>query len=307
MIERTHRPRRARRYRLARDGGGGRGRAAARSSSTASPAPRRTSPTGSTRSPSSGWHVGRPRPAGPRRQRASPTTRRPTPSTRSPPTCSACSTRSAGTSAVALGHSMGGMVAADRGRCARPSASTALVLMDTSHRALRGVDPGVVELGVAIARDGGHRRGDGRPGRAWRGGTLGTAAHQRLLATRPGYKRVRRPQDAGVVAGHVRRHAPGHHRPGGGVDRLDRPAARRGAHAGARGRARTRRSSSRRSAWPRPSPARSSSVIPDAGHSPQFENPEPWWKALTAFLDRLLAWPATGPCRGSARSRRRPG
>jgi pimeloyl-ACP methyl ester carboxylesterase len=28
-------------------------------------------------------------------------------------------------------------------------------------------------------------------------------------------------------------------------------------------------------------------VIPDAAHSPQFENPEPWWKALRTFLDRL--------------------
>ncbi len=30
-------------------------------------------------------------------------------------------------------------------------------------------------------------------------------------------------------------------------------------------------------------------VIPDAGHSPQFESPEPWWKALRGFLDRLEA------------------
>jgi pimeloyl-ACP methyl ester carboxylesterase len=28
-------------------------------------------------------------------------------------------------------------------------------------------------------------------------------------------------------------------------------------------------------------------VIPDAAHSPQFENPDPWWKALRTFLDRL--------------------
>jgi pimeloyl-ACP methyl ester carboxylesterase len=25
-------------------------------------------------------------------------------------------------------------------------------------------------------------------------------------------------------------------------------------------------------------------VIPDAGHSPQFENPERWWAALSGFL-----------------------
>ena len=28
-------------------------------------------------------------------------------------------------------------------------------------------------------------------------------------------------------------------------------------------------------------------VIPDAGHSPQFENTDLWWKALTAFLARV--------------------
>ncbi len=25
-------------------------------------------------------------------------------------------------------------------------------------------------------------------------------------------------------------------------------------------------------------------VIPDAGHCPQFENPDAWWQALTAYL-----------------------
>src|SRR5204862_6956865 len=29
-------------------------------------------------------------------------------------------------------------------------------------------------------------------------------------------------------------------------------------------------------------------VLPDAGHSPQFENPDAWWDALTSFLDRLV-------------------
>ena len=28
-------------------------------------------------------------------------------------------------------------------------------------------------------------------------------------------------------------------------------------------------------------------VIADAGHSPQFENPDGWWTALTEFLDRI--------------------
>ena len=28
-------------------------------------------------------------------------------------------------------------------------------------------------------------------------------------------------------------------------------------------------------------------VLPDGGHSPQFESPELWWKALAGFLDRV--------------------
>ena len=28
-------------------------------------------------------------------------------------------------------------------------------------------------------------------------------------------------------------------------------------------------------------------VIPDAGHSPQFENTDAWWKALTSFLQEV--------------------
>jgi pimeloyl-ACP methyl ester carboxylesterase len=31
-------------------------------------------------------------------------------------------------------------------------------------------------------------------------------------------------------------------------------------------------------------PGASLAVIPDAGHAPQFESPDHWWKALTTFL-----------------------
>jgi pimeloyl-ACP methyl ester carboxylesterase len=30
-------------------------------------------------------------------------------------------------------------------------------------------------------------------------------------------------------------------------------------------------------------------VVPGAGHSPQFENPDAWWQALSAFLDVVPA------------------
>jgi len=34
-------------------------------------------------------------------------------------------------------------------------------------------------------------------------------------------------------------------------------------------------------------PGATLAVIPDAGHSPQFESPDHWWKALTTFLATL--------------------
>jgi pimeloyl-ACP methyl ester carboxylesterase len=34
-------------------------------------------------------------------------------------------------------------------------------------------------------------------------------------------------------------------------------------------------------------PAARLAVIPDAGHSPQFENTEAWWDALTSFLQEV--------------------
>lgn len=36
-------------------------------------------------------------------------------------------------------------------------------------------------------------------------------------------------------------------------------------------------------------------VIPDAGHCPQFENTDPWWSALTGFLSGLPASAQAGP------------
>ena len=118
---------------------------------------------------------------------ASRPTRRPTRSTSSPPTCSACSTRSAGPTrspSVTRWAAWSLQTAALRA----PERFEALVLMDTSHRGLR-VDPGLVELGVAIARAEGiaavMAAQDALGPRATRSAP---PAHERLLATRPGYQ-----------------------------------------------------------------------------------------------------------------------
>ena len=183
----------------------------------------------------------------------------------------------------ALGHSMGGMVV-QTAVLQAPERFEALVLMDTSHRGLRA-DAGLVELGVAIARAEGiaavmaaqDALGDDEP--------LGTGAHQRLLATREGYRefgaRKMLASSPAMYAAMLQAitHA-------SAVDRLphlaglamptlvvvgdqDEPFLK----------------PSRRMA--EAIPGAELAVIPDAGHSPQFENPDAWWQALSAFLDRL--------------------
>ena len=102
----------------------------------------------------------------------------------------------------------------------------------------------------------------------------------------PGLRGVRRPQDAGQLAGHVRGHAPHHHR----------------SHERSTGSRTCARSTvpalvlvgEEDAPFRKPSarmaeaiPGAELVVIPDAGHSPQFETPDAWWEALQAFLDRV--------------------
>jgi pimeloyl-ACP methyl ester carboxylesterase len=183
-----------------------------------------------------------------------------------------------------LGHSMGGMVVQTAVLDA-PHRFDALVLMDTSHRALRA-DPGLVELGVAIAR------GEGiaavmaaQDALNAEQDVLGTAAHERLLATRPGYREFGQGKmlasSAAMYVAMLTAITDTE-----GVDRLpqlealDLPTLVLVGEQDA----------------PFLKPSRRMAdairgaelvVLPDAGHSPQFENPEQWWKALSAFLARV--------------------
>lgn len=182
-----------------------------------------------------------------------------------------------------LGHSMGGMVA-QTAVLQAAHRFEALVLMDTSHRGLRA-DAGLVELGVALARTEGMAAvmaaqdalGDDQP--------LGTGAHQRLLATRDGYRefgaRKMLASSAAMYAAMLQAITDP-----SAVDRLphlaqvtvptlvvvgdeDAPFLK----------------PSRRMA--EVIPGAELAVVPAAGHSPQFENPDAWWGALSRFLDRL--------------------
>jgi pimeloyl-ACP methyl ester carboxylesterase len=185
---------------------------------------------------------------------------------------------------VLLGHSMGGMVA-QTAVLRAPHRFDGLVLMDTSHRGLRA-DTGLVEVGVAIARaEGLAAVMAAQDALGAEGDSLGTPAHERLLATREGYREfMQRKMLVSSAAMYVAMLTA--ITAEGGVDRLadleavdlptlvivgdqDAPFLK----------------PSRRMADA--IPGAELVVVPDAGHSPQFESPDHWWDALRGFLTRL--------------------
>jgi 3-oxoadipate enol-lactonase len=181
-----------------------------------------------------------------------------------------------------LGHSMGGMVAQVMAVEA-PERLTGLVLMDTGHGPVQGLDPDLAAAAVAIVRE---RGIDGLIEiMKDRTSPLDTAAHQRLLAERPGYAefgedkmRATSPHlYAAMTALFV-----------SSRDRLDDLAtlpATLPALVMVGDQDRPFIAASERMAAA--IPGAELAVIADAGHSPQFENPDGWWTALTGFLDRI--------------------
>jgi pimeloyl-ACP methyl ester carboxylesterase len=187
--------------------------------------------------------------------------------------------------AVVLGHSMGGMVVQTAALQA-PHRFAALVLMDTSHRAIRA-DAALVDVGISIARAEGMAAVlAAQTALAAADQPLGTEAGRRVETERPGYKefgeRKLLASSPAMYAAMMRLITD----VDSGLDRLDdlrgldlpvlvlvgeqdrpfrKPAERMAAAI----------------------PGAELVVVPDAGHSPQFENPEPWWKALRSFLERL--------------------
>lgn len=179
-----------------------------------------------------------------------------------------------------LGHSMGGMVTR-RLVLAYPDRVSALVLMNTSPGAPPGIDPDLVAFGVAVVESEGM---DALRAAQDDLDLLGSPAYQRVIRERPGFKEyadrkwaslspvmwttlatevTSQPDELDALAAVVRvptlvivgeqdtPFLPGSH-------------ATAGALAGAR-----------------------LVVVPDAGHSPQFENPDAWYRALREFLAAL--------------------
>lgn len=183
---------------------------------------------------------------------------------------------------VLLGHSMGGMVAQFMA-IAEPSRLAGLILMDTAHGSLEHLSPELVAGAVAVVR------AEGMDAlaklTAGREGPLHTPAHQNLLDNQPGYAefcdRKLRTTSPGLYAAMAPefisapdrleslRQLPASLPALVIVGEQDEPFLGHSqrlteAIGGAR-----------------------LVVIPAAGHSPQFENSDAWWNALTAFLGTI--------------------
>jgi pimeloyl-ACP methyl ester carboxylesterase len=181
-----------------------------------------------------------------------------------------------------LGHSMGGFVA-QRIAFGDPGRLLGLVLMDTGHGPLEGVDVGQAPVAVKIALESGmDALADVMASRA---SQLDTPAHKRLLEDRAGYAEF---EDRKLRGTSPWLYAALSQELMTGPDTLERfssmeptpptlvlvgeqdtpflASARRTADA---------------------VPGSTLAVIPDAGHCPQFENPTAWWAALSSFLDKL--------------------
>jgi pimeloyl-ACP methyl ester carboxylesterase len=181
-----------------------------------------------------------------------------------------------------LGHSMGGMVSRQIPLLA-PERLDALVMMDTSPGPIPGFDPALMDAAAEVA----FTRGKGALKELLdMVSVLETPAYQRTLADRPGYREfmerkwddlseimwgamavalARQPDDLAAMVAAVR--VPmlvivgAEDKPFIGPSRAMADAIERADLV----------------------------VVPDAGHSPQFENPAYWIDALTRFLASVPA------------------
>lgn len=179
---------------------------------------------------------------------------------------------------VLLGHSMGGMIA-QVAALARPDALDGLVLMDTTHGPL-DLDRELAALGAQIVREGGMAAVQAVLDSMGDEGPLTTPAGLRVQAERPGYREegARRflacsPAMYAAMLGRLldqddRLDA---------LARLDVPTL---VLVGEQDRPFLRASE----AMARTIPGARLVVLPDAGHSPQVENPPAWREAMLAFL-----------------------
>jgi pimeloyl-ACP methyl ester carboxylesterase len=179
-----------------------------------------------------------------------------------------------------LGHSMGGMVAQVLALQA-PERLRSLVLMDTGHGPVEGLDPALVALAVEVVRTEGVERLIELAAELGPAGRPRSPSEVRVREERPGYiefgdRKMRAAAPVMYAAMATALHA--------ADDRLDalreldvRTLVVVGEEdAGFTG-------PSERLAEAIPDAILE--VIADAAHSPQFENPDRWWKVVSRFLE----------------------
>ena len=181
---------------------------------------------------------------------------------------------------VLLGVSMGGMIA-QVAALRHPERLDGLVLMDTSSGPPEGIDGSDVALGVAVVRE--HGMAVLRELQDAREGPLETPAARRLREERPGWDEFEKTKFLAASADMWAAMAPEMVHQDDRLDRLATLSMPVLVIAGDQDRPFV--GPSRRMA--KAIPNARLVVIPDAGHSPQFENPEAWWQALTDFLNEL--------------------
>ena len=181
-----------------------------------------------------------------------------------------------------LGHSMGGYVA-QRVALEAPARLTGLVLMDTGHGPIEGIDTAAIEWAGKVATESGIDAIADLMAEVQ--SPLVTDAHRRLVAEQPDYAAF---DDRKLRATSPWLYAALSFELATCPDVLDRlvameptpptlvvvgeqdapflAAAMRMAHG---------------------VPGATLGVVAEAGHSPQFENPAGWWQVVSAFLARI--------------------
>ena len=182
---------------------------------------------------------------------------------------------------VLLGHSMGGMIS-QVAVLRHPERVQAFVLMDTSHGPPEGLDAAELELGLAIVRE--HGMATLQELMSAREDPLGTPAHQRALAEHPERENDERRNFLAAAPEMWAAMAPAMLSQADRIDALSTLPMPVAVIVGEQDAPFLGPSQRMAKAIPHARLV----VIPDAGHSPQFENSDAWWDALTGFLEEVL-------------------